>query len=182
MITLNKQLFIPRQLIIDNHNTIFDNQGMKYREFPGDYNRIREYAVTILEEAPAELREGNLLEQQLSEIIKNGIKHGNLCRPEKKIKIWYDLRNRVRFIVEDEGEGFKELDQWNAFYYQRQKALFDRDLDSFMDLASYRGPRSDDNDGGNSLIAALDYWNGGIIYNKRKNKVAVIRWYSQSSQ
>ncbi len=172
---------IIRKLIVDERNELFDAQGMRYAEFASDYSRIREYASFILEGCPEAFREGNLLEQQLSEIIKNGIKHGNRCDPAKRLRVWYDLRKRARFIVEDEGEGFLELEAWNEFYRKRQTALHREDFDEFLALASYRGPSSDETDGGNSLIAALEYWNGGMIYNAKKNKVGVVRWFSGGS-
>jgi serine/threonine-protein kinase RsbW len=175
-----KRLII-RKLIVDDRNELFDAQGMKYKEFPSDFSQIRDYAAAILADCPEAFREGNLLEQQLSEIIKNGVKHGNRCDPAKKLRVWYDLRKRVRFIVEDEGEGFRELDAWNEFYRKRQTALFNEDFDAFLSLASYIGPRSDEDDGGNSLVAALEYWNGGIIYNAARNKVGVVRWFSGGS-
>jgi hypothetical protein len=167
---------------VDDQNEIFDARGMKYREFKSDFSAIRAYSATILEHCPGEFMEGNLLEQQLSELIKNGVKHGNKCDPDKKIKIWYDLRKRVRFIVEDEGEGFTELDVWNEFYKTRQEALYANDFDRFLELAGFRGKNSDEEDGGNSLIAALEFWNGGMIYNETKNKVGVIRWFSHGSK
>jgi serine/threonine-protein kinase RsbW len=173
---------IIRKLIVDERSELFDAQGMKYLEFPSDYARIREYAATILKDCPEAFREDGLLEQQLSEIIKNGIKHGNKSDPEKKLRIWYDLRKRARFIVEDEGEGFVELDKWNSFFRKRQVALYEENFDLLLELASYRGPNSTDDDGGNSLIAAIEYWNGGMIYNKKKNKVGVIRWFSGGSE
>lgn len=172
---------IFRKLIVDEDNELFDARGMKYLELSSDFNRIREYAANILETAPLAFLEGNLLEQQLSEIIKNGIKHGNKNDPAKKLRVWYDLRHRARFIVEDEGAGFVGLDDWNKFYKRRQTALFHRDFAAFLDMASYRGPHSDENDGGNSLIAALEYWNGGMIFNGRKNKVGVIKWFTGGS-
>jgi serine/threonine-protein kinase RsbW len=175
-----KQLIV-RQLIVDDRNELFDAQGMRYIEFPGDYSRVREFTATVLKDCTPHFLEENLLEQQLSEIIKNGIKHGNKRDPNKKLKIWYDLRKRVRFIVEDEGEGFKELEVWNAFFRRRQEALFRQDFNTFLDLASYRGPNSDDDDGGNSLIAALEYWNGGMIYNDQRNKVGVVRWFTHGA-
>ena len=175
-------MFIPRKLIIDDQNELFDAKGMKYVEFPSDFFRIREYTAEILKEAPEHFLEGNLLHQQLSEIIKNGIKHGNKCDPKKKLKVWYDLRKRARFIVEDEGKGFTELENWNEFFYKRQKALYEQNFEVFLDLASYRGPHSDETDGGNSLIAALEYWNGGMIFSGKRNKVGVVRWFSGGSR
>jgi hypothetical protein len=172
---------ITRKLIVDENNELFDAQGMKYIEFKSDFSKIREHSAKILEDCPAQFLEDGLLEQQLSEIIKNGIKHGNKCDVSKKLKVWYDLRRRVRFIVKDDGEGFKRLEEWNDFYTKRQTALCARDFDLFLKLSSYRGPESDESDGGNSLIAALEFWNGGMIYNEAKNKVGVIRWFPHGS-
>jgi hypothetical protein len=31
------------------------------------------------------------------------------------------------------------------------------------------------------LIAALEFWNGGIIYNNVKNKIGVVRWFTHGS-
>jgi hypothetical protein len=172
---------IIRKLIVDERNELFDAQGMRYAEFPSDFSRIREYAATVLAECPPRFLEDGLLEQQLSEIIKNGVKHGNRSLPGKRLKVWYDLRKRARFIVEDEGEGFAELDEWNVFFRRRQEALHREDFDAFLALASWRGPRSTEDDGGNSLIAALEYWNGGMIFNDGRNKVGVVRWFSGGS-
>ncbi len=171
-------ILIVRKLIVDDRNELFDAQGMRYVEYPSDLGLVRKYAADVLTGCPEAFLEGNLLEQQLSELIKNGIKHGNGSDPSKTIRIWYDLRHRARFIVEDEGPGFVDLDLWNDFFRRRQTALFEQDFDTFLDLASYRGPKSDELDGGNSLIAALEYWNGGMIYNGRRNKVGVVRWFS----
>jgi len=173
---------IVRKLLVDDRNELFDLQGMKYAEFHGDYGRIREYSATVLKSCPEPFREGGLLEQQLSEIIKNGIKHGNRCDPRKRLRVWYDLRRRARFIVEDEGEGFADLEAWNEFFKRQQEALFEEDFDRFLDLASYRGPHSGPDDGGNSLFAALEYWNGGMIYNAKRNKVGVVRWFANGSE
>ncbi len=169
---------IIRKLIVDDRNELFDAQGMKCLEVASDLSQVRAYSAAVLRHCPEAFREGNLLEQQLSELIKNGIKHGNLCDPSKTLRVWYDLRKRARFIVEDEGQGFSGLEAWNDFFRKRQTALHQEDFDTFLELASYRGPYSDENDGGNSLIAALEYWNGGMIYNGKKNKVGVVRWFS----
>jgi len=173
-----KPLLIVRKLIVDDRNELFDAQGMRYAEFPSDIAKVRDYSGEILAGCPEPFLEGNLLEQQLSELIKNAIKHGNGNDPAKLVRVWFDLRKRVRFIVEDEGPGFVEIERWNEFFRDRQTALWNEDFDTFLDLASYRGPHSDESDGGNSLIAALEYWNGGMIYNGKRNKVGVVRWYA----
>ena len=173
---------VVRKLIVDEHNEIFDAQGMKYIELISDYYSIRKFCAIVLEECPDKFKEENLLEQQLSELLKNSIKHGNKCDTNKKVRVWYDLRKRVRFIVEDEGSGFLLLDSWNEFYRKRQEALYLKDVDLFLNMAGYRGPDSDENDGGNSLMTALEYWNGGMIYNEARNKVGVIRWFHSGSE
>ncbi len=177
-----KSELIIRKLIVDERNELFDAQGMKRYEFPSDFSKVREFTDLVLADCPAFFREGNLLSQQVSELIKNGIKHGNRQERDKKLLVWCDTRKRVRVIVEDEGEGFKDLEKWNAFYRERQMALSEARFDDFLALANYRGSLSDEDDGGNSLIAALEYWNGGMIYNAKKNKVGVLRWYSQGSE
>jgi serine/threonine-protein kinase RsbW len=173
-------MFIPRKLIVDERNDLFDARGMQYKAFPSQLEKVRQITQEILAGAPEEFLEGSLLEQQLSEIIKNGIKHGNRSQPEKQLHVWYDFRGRSRFIVEDEGPGFQSLDQWNEFYFKRQKALYEQDFPTFLQLAKFSGPTSDKYDGGNSLIAALEYWNGGMSFNGKRNKVGVVRWYSQN--
>lgn len=66
-----------KQIIIDRDNTLFDRGKMFYKEFPGDYRQIRYFTLLIVQKAPPEIKEINLLEQQISELIGNAIKHGN---------------------------------------------------------------------------------------------------------
>jgi len=47
-------------------------------------------------------------------------------------------------------------------------------LEAFV---SFRTARSDDNDGGNALFAALEYWNGGFIFNDKRNAIAMLKQY-----
>ncbi len=173
---------IYKKLIVDEYNDLFDKEGLTYVEFPSEYNKVRIYTEDVLKSCPDNFREGNLLHQQVSEIIKNAIKHGNQCDPGKKIKVWYSFQKRVRLIVEDEGEGFISLEAWNDFYRKRQEAIEKGDFDTYLNMASYRSSNSDESDGGNSLMAALEYWNGGMVYNRKKNKVGVIRWYTGGSE
>ena len=99
-----------KSLIVDENHKIFDTTNMFYKEFPSDYRQIRYFTLLIVQKAPPEIKEINLLEQQISEIIKNAVKHGNRNNPEKKIKVWYSFDiTHAHVIVEDEGEGFKDL-------------------------------------------------------------------------
>jgi hypothetical protein len=75
--------------------------------------------------------------------------------------------------VEDEGEGFKELEKWNEFNRQRLECLHAQNFEKLGDFVSFRTERSDDYDGGNALFAALEYWNGGFVYNDKRNGVAM---------
>lgn len=177
-----KKRSIVKKLIVDEYNDLFDTADMEYREFPSDYSQVRVFTEEIVRNAPEAFKEGNLLHQQVSEIIKNAIKHGNKCDPSKKVKVWWSFKKRVRLIVEDEGEGFQDLEQWNEFLRRRQEAIDNNDFETYLALASYRTEKSDDSDGGNSLIAAIEYWNGGMVYNKKKNKVGVVRWYTGGSE
>ncbi|MBN1242062.1 MAG: ATP-binding protein [Spirochaetales bacterium] len=154
---------------------------MRCLEFPSDYAKVRDFTKEIIASAPERFREGSLLEQQVSEIVKNAIKHGNRGDPSKNVKVRFDFRRRARLIVEDEGRGFEELDEWNAFLARRQEALFREDFDAFLHLAAWRGRNSGPDDGGNSLIAALEYWNGGMVFNAARNKVGVVRWFTGGS-
>ena len=51
-----------------------------------------------------------------------------------------------------------------------------------MDLANYVSYRTIDSqldDGGNALFAALEYWDGGIVYSDERNCVAVAKNFAQ---
>ncbi|PKL11754.1 MAG: ATP-binding protein, partial [Spirochaetae bacterium HGW-Spirochaetae-6] len=78
-------------LSLDDNHEFFNTQGMYYKEFPSLFNQIRAFALFIVQKAPESFKEINLLEQQVSELVKNAIKHGNKCVPSKKIKVWYEF-------------------------------------------------------------------------------------------
>ena len=50
--------------------------NMLKKEFPSDFRQIRYFTLLIVQSAPTEIKELNLLEQQISEVIKNAVKHG----------------------------------------------------------------------------------------------------------
>jgi len=166
------------QLLDDSHE-YFQTDGMYYKEFPSLYNQIRSFAVFIVQKAPEVFKEINLLEQQVSEIIKNAIKHGNKCVPSKKIKVWYKFDEKekiVKIIVQDEGQGFKKLEEWNDFFRKRQEALLSGDFEEMMKYVAFKTQESDEEDGGNALCAAVEYWNVCYGFNKStRNKVVAIR-------
>ncbi len=158
----------------DDKHPLFNKKDMFSKEFPSDYRQIRYFTLMIVQKAPPEIKEINLLEQQISEIIKNAVKHGNHSNPEKKIHVWYSFSKQdAKLIVEDEGEGFQKIDEWNAFNVERQACLHNEDYEKLADYVSYRTESSDDNDGGNAMFAAVEYWNQGVVFNKKGNVVAV---------
>ena len=169
-----------KELRADGSDPLFDKTNMLYKEFPSDYRQIRYFTLLIVQSAPLEIKEINLLEQQISEIIKNAVKHGNHCDMNKKVRVWYAFTlESAHVIVEDEGEGFKDLEEWNEFNRKRLDCLHNQDFESMGKYVSFRTNESDDQDGGNALFAALEYWDGGFVYNDARNGVAMLKHYQQ---
>jgi hypothetical protein len=164
------------EIRVDKRSLLFDKKGLKYKEFPSKYKQIRFYTQRLIRTAPSAIREFNLLEQQISEIIKNAIKHGNKNNVRKKIKVWYKFNTKTaRLIVEDQGSGFKDLEKWNLFNRKRLECISRGDFATLGNYLSFRSAESDNLDGGNALFAALEYWNAGIVLNEKRNAVAVKR-------
>jgi hypothetical protein len=162
------------EIKVDSASPLFDKTGLEYQEFPSDYTRIRFYAMLLVRSAPQGMGETNLLEQQVSEIIKNAVKHGNKNDVTKKVRIWHKFTpDMARLIVEDEGDGFKELETWNAFNRERRRQVCKRDYDELGQYVSFRSDVSDEFDGGNALFAALEYWDAGMAFNEKRNAVAM---------
>lgn len=169
-----------KEILINNNHEIFNHQGMFYKEFPSDYRQIRYFTLLVVQKAPPEIKEINLLEQQVSELIKNAVKHGNKNDVNKKIKIWYQFdKETARLIVQDEGEGFQELDKWNEFNRKRTECFVNQDFENMAAFVTFRTKESDDNDGGNALFAAVEYWNEGVVFNSQKNCIGVKKKFPQ---
>jgi serine/threonine-protein kinase RsbW len=165
-----------KDIMVDENSPLFDKTGMLHKEFPSDFRQIRYFTLLIVQSAPPDIKEINLLEQQISEIIKNAVKHGNKCDLTKKVRVWYDFSpEHAHLIVEDEGPGFKGIETWNAFNRKRQELLESQDYEALADYVSYRGEQADDNDGGNALFAALEYWDGGLVFNSKRNCVSILK-------
>jgi serine/threonine-protein kinase RsbW len=172
-----------KEIIISDDHELLNTEGMFYKEFPSDYRQIRYYTLLIVQKAPAEIKEINLLEQQISEIIKNAVKHGNKSDINKMIKIWFHFSlDEARIIVEDEGEGFKKIHEWNEFHRKRQDCLREDNFEKLAEYVAYTTEESDDVDGGNALFAAVEYWNKGVVYTKKANCVGVCRRTPQKTQ
>lgn len=165
-----------KEIRVDENSPLFDKTNMLYKEFSSDYRQIRYYTLLIVQSAPIEIKEINLLEQQISEVIKNAVKHGNRSNPAKKVRVWYSFDlDHAHLIVEDEGEGFKDLEKWNEFNRKRLECLAEQDFEKLAEFVSFRTAKSDENDGGNALFAALEYWDGGFVFNSKRNAVAMLK-------
>lgn len=163
-----------KKILQDDNHPLFSKDDMFSKEFDSDYRKIRFDTLVIVQKAPPEIKEINLLEQQVSEIIKNAVKHGNKSDSSKKIRVWWTFTTEeARLIVEDEGEGFTNIDEWNEFNIVRSDCLQKEDYIKLADYVSYRTEDSDDNDGGNAMFAAVEYWNKGVVFSKKGNTVAV---------
>jgi serine/threonine-protein kinase RsbW len=169
-----------KEIIVDGNHSQFDKTGMFYKEFPSDFRQIRYFTLLIVQKAPPEIKEINLLEQQISEIIKNAVKHGNRNNPDKKIKIWYSFSTtHAHLIVEDEGEGFDAIETWNDFNRKRIAAFQQQNFEELGNYVSFRTVNSDDYDGGNAMFAAVEYWNQGVVFNDKRNAIAVKKDFPQ---
>lgn len=165
-----------KQLRVDESSSLFDIRGLYHKEFSIDLSQVRRLSNLIAQRAPTELQEINILEQQISELIKNAVKHGNKNDKGKKIKLWFGFsESTARLIVEDEGEGFQELEEWNEFYRKKIECYHKQDFEGMMDYLAFRTAKSGEEDGGNAMMAAVEYWNRGVVFNKKRNAVAVKR-------
>ena len=169
-----------KELHSDDNDPLFNTENMLVKTFPSDFRQIRYFTLLIVQSAPTEIRELNLLEQQISEVIKNAVKHGNRCDMNKKVTVWYSFSpSHAHLIVQDEGEGFKNLEKWNEFNRKRIECLRTQNFEDLANYVSFRTAASDEHDGGNALFAAVEYWNGGFVFNGKRNAVAMLKKFKQ---
>ena len=57
--------------------------------------------------------------------------------------------------------------------------MHEQNFEDLSNFVSFKTQKSDDSDGGNALFAALEYWNGGFVYNGKKNGVAMLKKFQQ---
>jgi anti-anti-sigma factor len=165
-----------RGIEVDGSSSLLNREGMTHRVFNIDISHVRRLSNLIAQQAPQEIREINMLEQQISELIKNAVRHGNKNDPNKSVYIWFSFDAwRARLIVEDEGEGFQNIEEWNEFYRKRTECYQRGDYEEMLNYLQFRTAESSEDDGGNALFAAIEYWNDGIVFNDARNAVAVQR-------
>jgi len=171
-----------RQILIDESSPLFDTRGMYHKTFNLDLSQVRRLANLIAQRAPNHLRDINILEQQISELLKNAVRHGNANDPNKTVRVWFLFTDEsARLIVQDEGPGFQNIEEWNEFYRRKTEAYRRKAFDQMMEYLSFRTENSTEADGGNAMMAAVEYWNEGVIFNNRRNRVAVMRSFNEES-
>jgi len=167
-----------RSIRINENDPLLDDSGMYSKTFNIDFGQIRRLSALIAQQAPPEIQEVNILEQQISEIIKNAVKHGNNGHKEKPVRVSFSFSPiHAHVIVEDSGHGFLQLEEWNEFYRKKIECYQRQDFDEMMDYLSFRTSASDEDDGGNALFAAVEFWNAGVVFNEKRNKIAVRRTF-----
>lgn len=167
-----------RKIKVSERSKLFDKAGMFYKKFPSDFRQIRYFTLLVLQKAPPEIKEINLLEQQISELIKNAVKHGNKSDPGKNVHVWFSFdESNARIIVQDEGQGFARLDEWNDFNRKRNECFKRQDFEEMAQYVSFITPESDEHDSGNALFAAVEYWDEGLVFNGRRNCVAAAKHF-----
>ena len=67
---------------------------------------------------------------------------------------------------EDREAGFADIEKWNLFNKKRLEYIDKQDFEALMSYASWR-TKSDPYDGGNAMLAALEYWNRGVVYTSK---------------
>lgn len=165
---------------IDDSSPLFNRRAMFYKEFPSDLRQLKFFSSLIMQKVPESIKGKNLLEKQIRELLKNAIKHGNKNDRTRKVKIYYAFnQEEAHIIIEDEGKGFREIEEWNEFYRKRCECYIKQQFDEMDKYVSFRTASSDAEDNGSSLCEAIKFWNGGIVFNNRRNVVAVLKKYPQ---
>jgi hypothetical protein len=165
-----------KQIVIDGESPLFDRTGLHHKTFPSDFRQIRYFTLLVVQKAPSEFKEINLLEQQVSELIKNAVKHGNRGDPKKSVQVWFSYEgDRARLIVQDEGGGFQGIERWNEFNRARTECFRSQDFERMAEFVSFISESSDEHDSGNALFAALEYWDCGVVFSEARNCVAVAK-------
>ncbi len=164
--------------VTNDNDPVWSTDKMKYKEFQSDIMKIREYGKIILDDSNIDNKEDKIFQLQISEFIKNAIRHGNKLDKDKKVKVWYEINNDyAKIIVEDEGEGFKDMEKWNEFNKHRLEYIRKQDIKNVLKYATYRTKDSMENDGGNFLFSALEYWDSGLLFNSKRNKLYAMKYF-----
>ncbi len=164
--------------VIDDSNKIWKTAGMQFKEFESDITKLKEYTNELLADIKTDYIDDMIFRLQVSEFIKNAIRHGNNLDKTKKVKVWYKITpDYAKFIFEDEGKGFQNLEEWNEFNRKRLDFLSKQDITNALKYATFKTEHSVENDGGNFLFSALEYWDSGVIFNSKRNRIYVMKYF-----
>lgn len=64
----------------------------------------------------------------------------------------------------------------------RTHCFVEQDFEKMEQYVSWRTEASDDIDGGNALFAAMEYWDGGVVFTAERNCVAVLKRFPRRSR
>ena len=159
-----------RAILVDEASELFDRTGMFYKKFPSDFREIRYFTLLILQKAPPEMKEINLLEQQISELIKNAVKHGNRKDPGTMFQCGPPSTSRAPgSSCRTRGRASGDWRNGTSSTGKGEMtASVAEDFEEMAQFVSYVTPDSDDHDGGNALFAAVEYWTRGWSSMRRR--------------
>jgi len=170
------------KIIIDDTSPLLNTQGMFYKEFQSDIRLLRYYTSVILQKVPTGVKGMNFLDKQVSDLLKNAIKHGNRFDKNKKVKVHFAFsEEEAHLIIEDQGTGFQEIERWNDFYKKRCECYINPNQEEMEKYMCFHSSVSDQEDQGMSLFEAIKYWNGGIAFNSKCNTIAVLKIYPRKN-
>ena len=176
-------------LAIDETNDCWNEiPNMRCFEYFSILENLRMYATEVGREAPEQMRQNFVLEQQISELIKNAMIHGNKMQAEKKVRVYFSfmgLDGLAKLVVESEVCGFENAHEWNDFVLKRENVLNDMSL-PIEERMKYLNFESTANDcdgkilsGGNALLASPAYWNLGVTVSIEKKRVCAMRSFAE---
>lgn len=168
-------------IYVDDNHRLFDLSGMEKHIFETDFKRLRYYSLLLVQKLPPDFAGLSLLESQVFELLKNGMEHGNRYDEDKLLTVWSGFTDSgFRIVVQDEGEGFREVDRWNEWSRIRLESLRNGDGDVFRQYLGYKPSGTgfyerNGGVGGLSLFAAEEFWNNGLVFSSKGNRVAAGR-------
>ena len=173
-----------KKIIVDESSPLFETRGMFTKEFPSDLRQLKFFTGIIMQKVPGEIKGRVLLEKQISELIKNALKHGNKQDKRKKVRVHYAFTpEKAHLIIADEGTGFTELEAWNEFYRKQRQCYLEENYDEMSQFASFRSSAGtqEAEDRGQTLFQAVEFWNGGMVFNSKRNCLAVLKRYPRKN-
>jgi hypothetical protein len=176
----NLSNFHNRYININNQSELLNKTGYNYLEFESNIYAVKFYALLIIQNIPNYVPEQVLLKQQISELLSNAIIHGNNNESQKKIHIWFNyITDIFSLIIQDEGNGFHNIEEWNEWCKQRREYINTNKLYQHPQYLTYNKNKlyhthlESSYLNGTALFAAVEYWNCGVVYTEKGNTVAV---------